>query len=89
MKTVKSNIYGNIHGVGFKYFVMQTALSHRIGGYVKTESDGAMSIVAYGQDEQVDDFFKLIEAGNGYSKVDFIALSDCPTEVFREFRVIY
>ncbi len=89
MKTVKLTVQGSIHGVGFKHFVKKIALSHHICGYVKNESDGTISIIAYGQDEKIEDFFKIVEAGNGYSKVDFIALSDSPLEVYREFQVIY
>ncbi len=89
MKTVKSIVQGSIHGVGFKYFVLKTALRHHISGYVKNEKDGTISIIAYGQDQKVDEFFKVVEAGNGYSQIDFITLSESPIEIYREFRVIY
>ncbi len=89
MKTVKSIVQGNIHGVGFKYFVLKTALRHQIGGYVKNEKDGTISIIAYGQDKNIDTFFKIVEVGNGYSHIDFITISDSPLEIYREFRVIY
>ncbi len=89
MKTVKSIVQGSIHGVGFKYFVLKTALRYKISGYVKNEKDGTISIIAYGRDKQIDEFFKIVEAGNGYSQIDFMTLSETPLEIYQEFRVIY
>ncbi len=88
MKTVKSIVQGNIHGVGFKYFVLKTALRHKISGFVKNEKNGTISIIAYGQDKNVDDFFEIVEASNGYAEIEFITMCEVPLEIFREFRVI-
>ncbi len=89
MKTIKSTVQGSIHGVGFKFFILKTALSYHIGGFVKNEKDGTMSITAYGADEKVDAFFNIIEVGNGYSKVDFMTLTDSPLEIYSDFKVVY
>ncbi len=89
MKTVKSTVQGSIHGVGFKFFVLKTALSYHIGGFVKNEQDGTISITASGADEKVDAFFNMIEVGNGYSRVDFMTLTDSPLEIYSDFKVVY
>ncbi len=89
MKTVKSTVQGSIHGVGFRFFVLKMALNHNICGFVKNEQDGTISITAYGQDDEVDDFFSIIEIGNGYSRVDFMTLTDSPLEIYSDFKVVY
>lgn len=88
MKTIRATINGTIHGVGYKYFVLKTALSYHIGGYIKNEKDGTMTIIANGYGEQIDKFLSMVENGNGFTEIDFIAISDEPLTVFKEFRII-
>lgn len=88
MKTIRATINGTIHGVGYKYFVLKTALSNHIGGYIKNENDGTMTIIANGYSEQIDTFLSIIESGNGFTEIDFIAISEEPMTVFKEFRII-
>jgi acylphosphatase len=89
MKTIMVNIYGRVQGVGFRYFVVKTAILHCIHGFVKNEIDGSVSLKANGNEAQLDLFLKEIEVGNGYSHVDCISIEEVEFETLDDFVVVY
>lgn len=89
MKTIIVSIYGNVQGVGFRYFVQRTAMAHKIPGSVKNEPDGSVTIKATGQAEALAVFLKAIEVGNGFSKVSCTSVEEVPLIAFDDFRIEY
>lgn len=63
MKYVSARVQGCVQGVGFRYFTQHAAVSHDIVGWVKNEDDGAVSLEAYGEDNNVDHFLEEIKKG--------------------------
>ena len=41
-------VYGQVQGVGFRYFVIQKAHTLALHGYTRNESDGSVEVLAQG-----------------------------------------
>lgn len=63
------NVSGRVQGVGFRFFVQQTALKMKVTGWVKNESDGTVSMEIQAEPQILDRLLEKIQQGNGYSKV--------------------
>lgn len=63
MKYVSVRVQGRVQGVGFRYFTQHAAMSHNITGWVKNEDDGAVSLEAYGEDNNINRFLEEIKKG--------------------------
>ncbi|MDY0101914.1 MAG: acylphosphatase [Lentimicrobium sp.] len=56
-------VYGRVQGVGFRYFVKQTAQKYGISGLVKNKRDGGVYISATGESENLDMFIEACRKG--------------------------
>ena len=65
-------IYGDIQGVGFRYFIQKTALLYGINGWVRNKSDGTVEIDAEGSELNMVQFFNVAAKGNRFSRVESI-----------------
>lgn len=63
------NVVGRVQGVGFRFFVRQTALSMKVTGWVKNESDGSVSMEIQAEPQVLDALIERLKKGNGYSKI--------------------
>lgn len=63
------NVFGRVQGVGFRMFVRQTAISMKVTGWVKNESDGSVSMEIQADPQVLDAFIERLKKGNGYSKI--------------------
>lgn len=70
--TYKVKIYGNVQGVGFRYFVKNAADALGLKGWVKNSDDGSVELSIQTSSEALDQFANVIEKGNGFSRVDCI-----------------
>lgn len=70
--TYKVKIYGNVQGVGFRYFVKNAADALGLKGWVKNSDDGSVELSIQTSSEILDQFACVIEKGNGFSRVDCI-----------------
>ena len=60
-------ISGRVQGVGFRYFVAQTASLYSITGWVRNLEDGDVELEAQGIQEDIDAFIERVRQGNRYS----------------------
>jgi acylphosphatase len=56
-------VYGRVQGVGFRYFVKQTAQKYSITGKVQNERDGGVYISAEGESANLDLFIESCRKG--------------------------
>ena len=63
------NVSGRVQGVGFRFFVQQTAVNLKVTGWVKNESDGTVSMEIQAEPQILDKLIATIKKGNGISKV--------------------
>jgi len=47
-------IYGQVHGVGFRYHAEKTARSLKLAGYVRNANGGTVEILAQGKKENLE-----------------------------------
>jgi acylphosphatase len=55
--------YGNVQGVGFRYYARQAADSLRVTGWVENEYDGTVLMEAQGLEEELDRMLVMIQTG--------------------------
>ena len=65
---------GTVQGVGFRYFVLQTARRFGLTGYVRNLDNGMVEIEVQGDEAALDQFLKRVRRGNGYSSIDRLTI---------------
>lgn len=63
-------VSGRVQGVGFRYFVRQTADEHGIAGWVRNLRDGRVEAVLMGSGDAVQEVLDAVGRGPGGSFVD-------------------
>jgi len=66
---VAFSVHGRVQGVGFRYFVLETAESLGLSGFVRNEWDGTVTGVAEGEARMLEALRCALEHGNTYSRV--------------------
>ncbi len=70
-KRVKTIVKGNVQGIGYRWFVQDTARQLQIKGWVKNLYDGDVEIEAEGEKEKLDKFLKSLSK-HPYAKISAI-----------------
>ncbi|HOK33880.1 MAG TPA: acylphosphatase [Fervidobacterium sp.] len=83
------NITGIVQGVGFRYFVKNVARAIGVRGYVRNEDDGSVTVVAGGNEAQLQELLKKIMEGNGWSYIYNIDEKNLPPQEYKSFDVEY
>lgn len=59
MKRLHAKVYGRVQGVGFRYFVLNSANELGLVGWARNRRDGSVEVLAEGE---LDDLKKLVRA---------------------------
>lgn len=80
-------VSGYVQGVGFRYFVQQTANLFSLTGWVQNLNNGDVDMEVQGADADVAAFIDRVREGNRYADVEDIELRQL--DVIREssFRI--
>ncbi|HEX6309251.1 MAG TPA: acylphosphatase [Longimicrobiales bacterium] len=78
---VRLRLYGAVQGVGFRYFVRQTARRHDIAGYVINRPDGAVELEAGGDADALERFRHTVEHGPPLARVERVETLEHTPEV--------
>lgn len=62
-------VSGRVQGVGFRWFVRETAIELDLAGWVRNRPDGSVEIAADGDDERVARFRDALEQGPAHAHV--------------------
>ena len=76
--------HGRVQGVGFRFFVQQTAKEMGLTGWVKNMSDGTVTMEVQGDTEQIETFAKRLKRGGGFIRVDRLDMETAETVVTDE-----
>lgn len=81
-------VTGRVQGVGFRYFVAQTASLYSITGWVRNLEDGDVEMEAQGIQEDMDSFIERIRQGNRYSQIYEFQIHPLDLVEERQFRIM-
>jgi len=88
MKRLILRIFGEVQGVGFRFFALRQAQKLKLTGYVKNEKAGFVTIIAEGPEENLNELLDLCRQGPSYARVDKIEeMWDNSTGEFKEFKI--
>ncbi|MEM0287818.1 MAG: acylphosphatase [Nitrososphaerota archaeon] len=84
----KLAVSGRVQRVGYRRFVLDTALSLGIVGYAKNEPDGTVSIFAQGEAAKIEEFIKRISKPKQPAVVNQIVQTDAVEDLkLKHFRI--
>jgi acylphosphatase len=86
---LRFQVRGRVQGVGFRYFVLQTAQEIGIAGWVKNLRDGRVEALAEGPESKVRRFELALRAGPPLSRVDEVLELAAPHEGAARFEIRY
>ena len=88
IEELHATVRGYVQGVGFRYFVVQKALSLGVRGYVRNESNGDVEVLAQGTRPALERLLTLLRQGSASAEVDEVQTSwHSPDEHLSGFHV--
>lgn len=73
-------VSGIVQGVGYRYFAVQQASRFGLDGYAKNLSDGAVEVVAEGEEETLKRFAAVLRVGPRMADVDDLQVTIAPAK---------
>jgi len=88
MKRAHIIVRGRVQGVFFRATTQEAATRMGVGGWVKNTADGAVEIVAEGNEAQIAEFTAWCRKGPPLAEVTDLGLNEEPaTGEFTSFRI--
>ncbi|MGI8824539.1 MAG: acylphosphatase [Chloroflexota bacterium] len=88
MSRKRLHIYGQVQGVGFRYYMRQRAGSLQLGGWVRNCPDGSVEAVVDGPDEAVESLVAWARGGPSGAGVETVQVKDdASDEALTGFRI--
>ena len=78
MKVAKYRVFGRVQGVGFRFFVLQSAASIGVRGWVRNMADGSVEALVEGTPDQHRVFEEQLRQGPRWSRVTEVQMHDMP-----------
>ncbi len=89
MREVKLKIYGKVQGVFYRASTKNKANELGIKGWVKNESDGSVTVLAQGNEDQLLKLIEWCKVGPDFARVKKVVETwDEPEEKFSNFNII-
>ena len=82
-------IIGKVQGVGFRYWLYQTAIQKNINGWVRNKISGEVEALLIGKNKEINNLIKLCEKGPPLSKVTKVKVQNYQKEYLNKpFEII-
>ena len=82
-------IRGRVQGVGFRWFVRETARKLDVGGWVRNERDGSVEVAAEATRETLDAFRRVLAEGPPGASVTSVDELEIGNEILeRPFTIV-
>ena len=72
MERLHAVIHGEVQGVGFRYFLLDSARPLGLQGWVRNRSDGAVELVAEGERAKLELLLRAARQGPRHARVDTV-----------------
>jgi acylphosphatase len=72
IKTYILTVSGRVQGVGYRYFIEDSALLLGVKGFVRNTPDNKVEIVCQGDEKSLEQFFASVKKGPAFARVDEI-----------------
>lgn len=70
MVRVRLVVSGRVQGVGFRWFVRETARQHRLAGWVRNRPDGSVELETSGAEGNVRELIEALRRGPPGARVE-------------------
>jgi acylphosphatase len=81
-------VKGRVQGVGFRWFVEREARLIGVGGWVRNCDDGAVEVLASGNNEQLNSLYDRLMAGPPAARIDAVEVDDAaPFSGYKTFQI--
>ena len=88
LEELHAYVYGQVQGVGFRYFVVQKAHTLSLRGYARNESDGSVEVLAQGPRAALEHLLLYLRQGPSAAQVRDVHVTwSAPTEHISGFHV--
>lgn len=87
MKRVRISVYGQVQGVGFRYYAMLEAQRLELVGFVKNERNGSVTIEVQGERDDLEAFMRWCSAGPDAAAVEKCDVVNIPVGDETKFRI--
>lgn len=88
MKRFHILVSGLVQGVGFRYFVWQTALRLGLSGWVKNLDSGEVELEAQGIPRKLDKLIQMVKKGPRFSRVEQIQIQEIAVTTGDSFNIL-
>ena len=89
MQTKHFSVFGEVQGVGFRFFTLQEAGKIGLNGTVRNRIDGSVEVIAQGSEVQLEAMAAWLKHGPKTSEVERVVELDYPTTtIFENFSII-
>ncbi len=87
IKSMRISVSGRVQNVGFRFSARQTALSLNLNGYACNEPDGSVTLVAEGDETQLNKFLQWCQKGPPWARVYHLDVNEMPVMNYRSFEI--
>jgi acylphosphatase len=70
METIHLEVRGRVQGVGFRWYILDTARELRLSGWVKNRADGNVELAAAGEGDALAKLEAAVTAGPPGARVE-------------------
>jgi len=71
-------IRGKVQGIGYRWFVQETAGRMGMGGWVRNLDNGDVELEAEGQPDALKRFLETLKTAHPYARVDSVESAEIP-----------
>lgn len=81
MESIHLEVRGRVQGVGFRWFVVETANQLRLAGWVRNKSDGNVEVAAAGPPDAIARLESAVKSGPRAARIEEVrVLTPLPPE---------
>lgn len=87
MDKIFVKIYGQVQGIGYRWFVLETAKKYNLSGWVRNCEDSTVECAVKGFDEEIEKFLNDIKTKHPSAFVEKMEIKKFEEEIENEFLI--